>query len=1565
MKLKVYSISMLSLLSLCIGGVALASFANRNVEEVEAYTASSVPTTIDLNATSDSAIRDYYSDLSSLSSSERTGNNLLKNLKPILMNGQKYYSYDSGSSIWKMYEITDRDWDKSPASAISGYNANTNIITGYKYGSSISNPGTNPYVHALYNNRNVTNQAKAWDSHGDRDNAWTIEREHVWPKSQGFEATGQGGARGDPMHLMAAEGSANGLHSAHPYGYVDKTKKYTDVGSTHSNATGNLTGKSKTKGGTATVFEPQDSDKGDIARAIFYMAARYNYLGGNDTIDTNNPNLELVDYASELSSYTSSTSNTGKMGIVSDLLEWNRLDPPDEYEIHRNDLLYTNFTNNRNPFIDFPDWADYIWGDKKNVSFANPTSDTIHNFADNSGQQQNVPVTGISLLSSTTIKVGETIVLTPEITPNNATNKNVTWNNSNDSAVSVSGGRVTGLAVGVSTVTAVSQDGQFEAPCEVTVVAEEQSQSGDSLTDTLTALMIGVTTYQDWTDLTDNSGVVYAGQTTKSSSAAIQMRTTNNNSGIVTTDSTGIIKKVSVTWNSESASGRTLNIYGKNTPYTSAADLYSDETCGTKIGTIVNGTSTSLTINDEYKYIGVRSNANALYLDNITFEWDVPVTGVALDSSSIQLDLAGDSSATLTATVLPENALNKGVSWSTSNDQVVTVENGVITAVAKGEATITVTTDSGNKTATCAVSVIDTTPVLTNDMTVTTSILELATANNWANGVAFGTSEATAVAIDENVSFYTTGTGNNGKYYSGGNNWRIYRNDSGNIIFKANNGYIIKSVALTFTNADKGILQDSGSNRLVSGETYNVNASTVQYTVSGEGAEKGQIRITNISVTYGVEGQVQTKTLSSISVNDQTTSFEKGDTFRFGGVVTATYSDDSTRDVTEFASFSGYNMQTTGNQTVTVSYTEEGNTKTASYQITITEPQQMVTLTGISVTTQPTKVVYEIGEKLNTAGMVVTATYSDGTTAPVTEYTLNNPDMSTTGSKTITVTYQSLTATFTVTVVKTLVSISVSGQTTTFTKGDAFAFGGTVTATYTDGSTKDVTSSATFSGYDMQLAEPQTVTVSYTEGGVTKTTTYEITVNEPQVIPPSPVVTLTSISVTAQPNKTEYEINENLDTTGLIVTATYSDGTTTPVTGYTLSEPDMSTAGSKTITVTYQGQTARFVVTVNEPQVVPPEPTVTLSSITVTTMPNKTVFEVGDEFVTTGIVITATYSDNSTKNVTGSASFAGYNMSEAGTQTVTVTYVEDGVTQTTTYRITVNEPQVVPPEPAVTLSSIAITSQPRKTEFVIGDILDTTGLVVTATYSDGTTKDVTSSVLFSGYNMQTAGTQTVTISYTEDSVTKTTSYQITVNNPQPVATVSSIAITSQPTKISYVTGEDLDTTGMVVTATYSDGTIRIVTDYTVSGYDKTVVGTQTITVTYQGKTATFTVTVADSLQEQKEAAIQELNNYYNSFNLSNYSLENISNLLAELKAGEEAIRSATSVEGINAALANAKARLAAIPQKEASSGSSNACGGNIAATSVILSAIALTGAALLIYKKKKLNRYNFLNRTQK
>lgn len=473
------TIGITSLFTVFALGIGAIVVTNKPYQEVNAYSASSLPTTIDLNDCSESTIRNYYSDLNNIDTSERQGTNLLKRLKTILKTGQKYLNYDSGSGVWDAYCIVDRDWNKSPASALPSaagtYNSSTNKITNYHWGNN-SATYENPYLHALYYNRENEPVARAYGDHGNGINNPTgINREHIWPKGAGFDAEAQGGARGDIMHLWAAHGHTNNKHSNYYYGYVDKTRSYDDEVTDTAECAGNLLGYSKTLGGGTKVFEPQDCDKGDIARACFYMVARYNYLSGSDSdgISSNNPNLELVN---ELSSwqqkgYTSSTTSTGKVGILQDLLEWNRLDPPDEFEIHRNNLCYNNFTNNRNPFIDFPSWADAIWGtvdangnyNSTPTTHVTPSSDPISSLT---------PITPVFSISNTqlNLEVGDTAT----ISANNA-DGNITWSVANSAIASLDktttannvNVTVTALSVGSTTITATN--GSNTATCQVTV----------------------------------------------------------------------------------------------------------------------------------------------------------------------------------------------------------------------------------------------------------------------------------------------------------------------------------------------------------------------------------------------------------------------------------------------------------------------------------------------------------------------------------------------------------------------------------------------------------------------------------------------------------------------------------------------------------------------------------------------------------------------------------------------------------------------------------------------------------------------------------------------------------------------------------------------------------------------------------------------------------------------------------------------------------------------------------------------------------------------------------------
>jgi hypothetical protein len=145
----------------------------------------------------------------------------------------------------------------------------------------------------------------------------------------------------------------------------------------------------------------------------------------------------------------------------------------------------------------------------------------------------------------------------------------------------------------------------------------------DEVTDVLTQATTGVTgtVYTSWSGKTLNSAAVYAGQSAGGNNS-IQLRSNNSNSGIITTGSGGKVKSVTIAFNSNTASGRTVDIYGKNTAYSDPTDLYNSSTRGTKIGSIVYGTSTSITVSGDYAFIGLRSNSGALYIESLTIVWE-------------------------------------------------------------------------------------------------------------------------------------------------------------------------------------------------------------------------------------------------------------------------------------------------------------------------------------------------------------------------------------------------------------------------------------------------------------------------------------------------------------------------------------------------------------------------------------------------------------------------------------------------------------------------------------------------------------------------------------------------------------------------------------------------------------------------------------------------------------------------------------------------------------------------------------------------------------------------------
>lgn len=307
-------------------------------------------------------------------------------------------------------------------------------------------------------------------------------------------------------------------------------------------------------------------------------------------------------------------------------------------------------------------------------------------------------------------------------------------------------------------------------------------------------------------------------------------------------------------------------------------------------------------------------------------------------------------------------------------------------------------------------------------------------------------------------------------------------------------------------------------------------------------------------------------------------------------------------------------------------------------------------------------------------------------------------------------------------------------------------------------------------------------------------------------------------------------VGDNLDVSKVTVGASYSNRDSKEVTGWTLSDLDTSTVGEKTVTVTYTEKDVTLTDTFDV-KVVP----VALESLSVT-YSGGPVF-VGGTLDKTSIVVTAIYNSKSVadKPVTD-YTLSGFESATAGVKTVKVSYTEDGVTATTTFTVEVVKAKLK------SISAIYTGG-----DLIVGDSLDRRKITVTATYDDNTTKTVTSWTC-SGFDSSSAGSKTVTVSYTDDGITATTTF--TVN----VYAFALDRITAEYVGGDIFVGDEIDRTKLTVTAYLVNGSAETVENYTLSPTSFAAAGDkQTVTVSYKvgtvTKTTTFTVNVKSLVLE--------------------------------------------------------------------------------------------------------------------
>ena len=363
-----------------------------------------------------------------------------------------------------------------------------------------------------------------------------------------------------------------------------------------------------------------------------------------------------------------------------------------------------------------------------------------------------VEPTGVSLSkTSVTVREAESTTITATVTPSDATNKVVSWSSSNDSVATVSGGKITGVSTGTATITAKTYNGK-SATCTVTVQTNPDIVKPSGITVSPTSLTITAGETGDLTATVLPSNATNKTVTWTSSDTSVA---TVNSSGVVTAVAQGTATITASTFNGKTATaeitvegkqfqtvdhgfyfekpsgwGSNINvyIYDKNASTEVSAWPGNKMTdCGDGMYSYEYQTSSSgvrIIFNDGGNQSPGSGQEGFTYTDQGVYNTSgmqyvyekpvvVDVTSVTLSKTSLSLTKGG--AATLTATVAPSNATNKTITWKSSNTSVATVTSaGKVTAVAKGSATITAKSNNG-KTATCSVTVTDSSSNLVNN----------------------------------------------------------------------------------------------------------------------------------------------------------------------------------------------------------------------------------------------------------------------------------------------------------------------------------------------------------------------------------------------------------------------------------------------------------------------------------------------------------------------------------------------------------------------------------------------------------------------------------------------------------------------------------------------------------------------------------------------------------------------------------------------------------------------------------------------------------------------------------
>ena len=528
---------------------------------------------------------------------------------------------------------------------------------------------------------------------------------------------------------------------------------------------------------------------------------------------------------------------------------------------------------------------------------------------------------------------------------------------------------------------------------------------------------------------------------------------------------------------------------------------------------------------------------------------------------------------------------------------------------------------------------------------------------------------------------------------------------------------------------------------------------------------------------------------------------------------------------------------------LTVSYTENGETKTTTYDVSIKD-----TVTAVSMKNTPKK-EYKYNEPLDLINGTISVTKGSGTKdIAITDNMVSGYDPTKLGKQTITITYGGKTTSYEVNVKDYVTGISINPNAITGTYNDEIEklindndISYTVTYAKAGAKSPVALTESMVTGYNKTSLADQNSTVTYTDqdtnsytNGKTFTTNLSVKLKNE----------ISKVTIT-KPTKTEYNHGDQIDLTGGKITVTYTDGTTKeePITSAVITEkdggslnmnPTISEYGkdnkvSKTLTLKYTANngiigTASYPITITN----------TIQSVAIETLPTKVKYNVKETLDTTGGRLKITRATGTTETIDITKEMiSGFDSSKENTKLpLTISYTENGVTKTTTFTISVEDPII----------SMEIKTTP-KTEYKYGEPLDLSNGIITIVRPSGPEEKQITEEMVTGYEPTKIGEQELTIKYGGQEL----KYKVNVKDY-----ITGIILTP-PTKVKYEYGEALDLTGGNIQEVMASGTTTsqvALTDsqITISGYNPKQEGTQTIDVIYKGQKEQFGVIVENNIQ---------------------------------------------------------------------------------------------------------------------